>query len=367
MALARTHAIALVGVQGHVVEIEADIENGLVALLLVGLPDTALREARDRIRSAISQQPAVLAAAPHHRRPVAGQPAQAGQRLRPGHRRRPSWRPAASVPGGRLAGTVFLGELGLDGGLRPVPGVLPAVAAAAAAGFSRVVVPPENLPEAALVPACRSCSAPALGCADGLAARPQAGQAAAPPGAGRGIRRGARLCWATGRGVPDGGGPAWRCASTALRRRAAARPGGRRRPAGSAAGGGDLRRGRPSPDAARAARASARRCWPSGCRRSCRRCEPAEALEVSAIHSVAGTLTAGQPAGDRAAVLRAASHRHQGRHRRRRKRHHQAGRGVAGAPRLPVPGRGAGVRPRRAGRAAPAARVRRGRDRPVRA
>ena len=53
MTLARTHSIALVGVQGHVVEIEADIENGLVALLLVGLPDTALREARDRIRSAI--------------------------------------------------------------------------------------------------------------------------------------------------------------------------------------------------------------------------------------------------------------------------------------------------------------------------
>src|ERR1700740_369240 len=53
MALARTHAISLVGVQGHPVEIEADIENGLVALLLVGLPDTALREARDRIRSAI--------------------------------------------------------------------------------------------------------------------------------------------------------------------------------------------------------------------------------------------------------------------------------------------------------------------------
>jgi magnesium chelatase family protein len=53
MGLARAYAMALVGVQGHVVEIEADIENGLVALLLVGLPDTALREARDRIRSAI--------------------------------------------------------------------------------------------------------------------------------------------------------------------------------------------------------------------------------------------------------------------------------------------------------------------------
>src|ERR1700747_30263 len=53
MALARTYAIALAGVQGHVVEIEADIENGLVGLLLVGLPDTALREGRDRIRAAV--------------------------------------------------------------------------------------------------------------------------------------------------------------------------------------------------------------------------------------------------------------------------------------------------------------------------
>src|SRR6516164_597606 len=51
--VARTHAIALVGVEGHAVEIESDIENGLPGLLLVGLPDTALREARDRIRAAI--------------------------------------------------------------------------------------------------------------------------------------------------------------------------------------------------------------------------------------------------------------------------------------------------------------------------
>src|ERR1700738_2490468 len=45
--------MSLVGVHGHPVEVEADIENGLVGLLLVGLPDTALREARDRIRAAI--------------------------------------------------------------------------------------------------------------------------------------------------------------------------------------------------------------------------------------------------------------------------------------------------------------------------
>jgi magnesium chelatase family protein len=54
MPLARTYSIALVGVQGHVVEVEVDIANGLPAMILVGLPDTALREARDRIRAAIS-------------------------------------------------------------------------------------------------------------------------------------------------------------------------------------------------------------------------------------------------------------------------------------------------------------------------
>ena len=54
--MARTHSIALVGVEGHPVEIESDIENGLPGLLLVGLPDTALlREARDRIRAAINR------------------------------------------------------------------------------------------------------------------------------------------------------------------------------------------------------------------------------------------------------------------------------------------------------------------------
>src|SRR5215475_3039949 len=132
MALARTHAIALVGVQGHVVEIEADIENGLVTLLLVGLPDTALREARDRIRSAIlnSGQPW-----PQRRITVGLSPASLPKRgsgfdvgialaiLAAAGSIRKDW----------LEGTVFLGELGLDGRLRPVPGVLPAVAAAAAA------------------------------------------------------------------------------------------------------------------------------------------------------------------------------------------------------------------------------------------
>ena len=54
MPLARTYSVALIGVTGQVVEVEADIANGLVGMILVGLPDTALREARDRIRAAIA-------------------------------------------------------------------------------------------------------------------------------------------------------------------------------------------------------------------------------------------------------------------------------------------------------------------------
>ena len=164
MALARTYSMALAGVRGHVVEVEADIENGLVALLLVGLPDTALREARDRIRSAIINSRHTW---PQRRITVGLSPASLPKRgsgfdvaiavaiLSA----------AGSVPKERLAGTVFLGELGLDGRLRPVPGVLPCVAAAAAAGFERAVVPVDNAAEATLVPGMQVVAAPSLGAA----------------------------------------------------------------------------------------------------------------------------------------------------------------------------------------------------------
>jgi magnesium chelatase family protein len=188
MALARTHAIALVGVQGHVVEIEADIENGLVTLLLVGLPDTALREARDRIRSAIlnsgqswPQRRITVGLSPASL-PKRGSGFDAGIALA-------ILAAAGSIRADWLAGTVFLGELGLDGRLRPVPGVLPAVAAAAAAGFSRVVVPRDNMAEAALVPGVRVVAPASLSAlVDWLAGTegPDAGSlvAVAEPGSG---------------------------------------------------------------------------------------------------------------------------------------------------------------------------------------
>ena len=161
MGLARAHAMALVGVQGHPVEIEADIENGMVALLLVGLPDTALREARDRIRAAIVNSGETW---PSRRITVGLSPASLPKRGSGFDLGIALAILAASgtVPAGGLHGLVLMGELGLDGRLRPVPGVLPAAAAAAAAGFKAMAVAEGNAAEAALVPDLRVIAAPNL-------------------------------------------------------------------------------------------------------------------------------------------------------------------------------------------------------------
>jgi magnesium chelatase family protein len=162
VALARAHAMALVGVRGHPVEIEADIENGLVALLLVGLPDTALREARDRIRSAVVN---CGEAWPQRRITVGLSPASLPKRGSGFDLGIAAsiMAAAGAVPAARLTGMVFLGELGLDGRVRAVPGVLPAAAAAAGAGFRIIAVAPENAAEAALIPGLRVLSTPSLG------------------------------------------------------------------------------------------------------------------------------------------------------------------------------------------------------------
>src|SRR5580704_8058694 len=123
MALARSHAMTLVGVRGHLVEIEVDIENGLVALLLVGLPDAALREARDRIRSAVVNSGEAW---PQRRITVGLSPASLPKRgssfdlgIAVG-----IMAAAGVAPVAVLDRAVFLGELGLDGRLHPVRGIL---------------------------------------------------------------------------------------------------------------------------------------------------------------------------------------------------------------------------------------------------
>src|SRR5713226_6377885 len=161
MPVAQTYSVALAGVAGHGVEIEADIENGLPGLLLAGLPDAALREARDRIRAAVissgeawPQRRITVGLSPASL-PKRGSGFDAGIAVA-------ILAAAGAVPLAAIEGVVFLGELGLDGRLRPVRGVLPAVAAAAAAGFGRVAVPRANAAEASLVPGLRVVTAATL-------------------------------------------------------------------------------------------------------------------------------------------------------------------------------------------------------------
>jgi magnesium chelatase family protein len=151
MALARTWSVALAGVQGTVVEVEADLAPGLPGLTIIGLPDAALSESRDRVRAAVlnSAEPW-----PQRRITLGLSPA-----TLPKHGSAFDLAMAVAVlaaagglPGRALENVVFFGELGLDGRVRPIRGVLPAAMAAAAGKFERVVVPRANAAEAALVP-----------------------------------------------------------------------------------------------------------------------------------------------------------------------------------------------------------------------
>jgi magnesium chelatase family protein len=151
MALARAFAVALVGLTGSVVEVEVDLAQGLPGLTMVGLPDAAVAEARDRVRAAVVNTGLPW---PQRRITVGLSPAslpKKGSSFDLAIAASVLAAEGSSVPAGALLGTVLLGELGLDGAVRPVRGVLPAVLAARDAGFERVVVPAGNLAEAALV------------------------------------------------------------------------------------------------------------------------------------------------------------------------------------------------------------------------
>jgi magnesium chelatase family protein len=160
MALARTHSVAIVGVEGHLIEVEADIAQGLPMTILIGLPDTALREARDRIRAAITNSGESW---PQQKITVGLSPASLPKRGSGFDLAIAVAIMAANnaLPLSAPAGKMFLAELGLDGRLRPVPGVLPA-AATAEPCVDTVVVAAENAAEAGLVPGVRVVAASSL-------------------------------------------------------------------------------------------------------------------------------------------------------------------------------------------------------------
>ncbi len=150
MGLARTWSVALLGVAGHLVEIESDVGGGLPGIHLVGLPDAALHEAKDRVRAAVVNSGWPW---PNERIVLALSPAML-RKAGSGFDLALACAVLAAdgiLPQPALNGTVLLGELALDGRLRPVRGVLPCLLAARAAGVARVVVPAAALAEASLV------------------------------------------------------------------------------------------------------------------------------------------------------------------------------------------------------------------------
>jgi magnesium chelatase family protein len=155
MAFATARSLALKGADGHVIDVQVDVSPGLPGTTIIGRVDKSLSEARERVRMAINNDcghwPAtkritiLLAPADlpkggtHYDLAIAVAVLAADKQqadLLPAH----------------LAGWAFIGELSVSGGLRPVPGILPMVIAAAALGIDRVFVPEPQAAEAALVP-----------------------------------------------------------------------------------------------------------------------------------------------------------------------------------------------------------------------
>lgn len=151
MTTARTWSIALTGVDGHLIEVEADLSPQTPEFRIIGLPDKSLGEAVQRVHNACKNAGLDL---PRRRFTVNLSPASL-----PKHGSGfdlavavAALAAAGLVRRASISRTVHVGELGLDGRLRPVPGVLPSVFAAAKAGFDAVIVPHANEAEARLVP-----------------------------------------------------------------------------------------------------------------------------------------------------------------------------------------------------------------------
>lgn len=155
--LAKASTCAVVGLEGALVEVEVDIGHGLPAFAIVGLPDTAVNEAKERVRAAIKNSGSIFPlrritvnlapadlrkAGPAYDLPIAIAILMASEQVTP---------LSATGGVGTAEGCLFLGELSLDGGLRHTHGILPMVTLACDLGIGAVYVPAADAAEAALV------------------------------------------------------------------------------------------------------------------------------------------------------------------------------------------------------------------------
>ena len=162
MTLARTWSVGLAGVHGAMVEVEVDMANGVPHVALVGLPDAVVRQSVDRVRAAVGNAGASF---PQRRITIGLSPASMPKQGSGFDLALAAAVLAASgtVPQESVDRLVLLGELGLDGSVRAIRGVLPAVLAAVRAGHTQVVVPVANADEAALVEGAEVLAASTLG------------------------------------------------------------------------------------------------------------------------------------------------------------------------------------------------------------
>jgi magnesium chelatase family protein len=147
--LSKIYSAAVLGLSAAPIEVEVDISSGLPTVIVVGLPDTAVQEARERVKSAIRNSNAVF---PRNRVAINLAPAdlpKAGS-----HYDLPI---AISIlhNSGQIffdpKDKLFIGELALDGAVRAVSGILPIALSAKEKGFKTLIIPKENIQEASLV------------------------------------------------------------------------------------------------------------------------------------------------------------------------------------------------------------------------
>src|SRR5574339_83415 len=149
--LARVYSCAVIGLEGVIVEVEVDFSNGLPAVIIVGLPDAAVQESRERVQTAVKnaglnfpRHRVVVNLAPAAVRkegPAYDLPIALGVLVLAGY-----------LPQEAVENTIVVGELSLDGIVRHTRGVLPMAATARANGFKRIFVPEVDAGEAALIP-----------------------------------------------------------------------------------------------------------------------------------------------------------------------------------------------------------------------
>jgi magnesium chelatase family protein len=149
--LARVYSCAVIGLDGTVVEVEVDYTQGMPGMTVVGLPDAAVQESRERVQAAVRnagvpfpRKRLVVNLAPASVRkegPAYDLPIALGVLIYTG-----------MLPPEAAEGMLVVGELSLDGTVRHARGVLPMAATARQAGFKRIVVPEADAVEAALIP-----------------------------------------------------------------------------------------------------------------------------------------------------------------------------------------------------------------------